>query len=178
MRSASITFPSHTTVQSPGLGVAAVLAVTMTPAGMVTICLADSMNLITGFRRRYRVTIRTLTQANGRCWNVLRSCRRSVDRVVELLSIRYLCISLVEWCGQHHNVSHPVDLNSLTATRLRAEVEFARSEMREADAKLRAAREVAEDGAFRNPDGAFGHRSALQRYIAALKAWADHVLDS
>lgn len=39
-----------------------------------------------------------------------------------------------------------------TTTLLRAAVEAARAEMREADAKQRSAREVAKDGAFRSPD--------------------------
>jgi len=68
---------------------------------------------------------------------------------------------------------------------LRASVEAARAEMSEALDRQRSAREIAEDGAFRNPDGAYAHRVrtgdyslAVQKYVAALKAWVDHVVDS
>ena len=61
----------------------------------------------------------------------------------------------------------------------------AHAEMHEAEAKLRSAREIAMDGAFRNPDGAYGqevatrdYTLAVQKYFAALKAWVDHVVDS
>ena len=71
-----------------------------------------------------------------------------------------------------------MDLSSPKAMELRAKVEGARAEMRETDAKQRSAREIAEDGEFRNPDGAFAHRVgtrdyslAVQKYVAALKAW-------
>jgi hypothetical protein len=52
-----------------------VCVVTMAPEGIVTICFSDSMNPITGCRRRYRVTMLTLRQADGSCSNVLRPHR-------------------------------------------------------------------------------------------------------
>jgi len=104
--------------------------------------------------------------------------------VLELLSIRYLCISLVESYKPDYNVSTPVDLNSPSATQLRTELESARAEMRVAKVKLDSAREINEDGSFQNPDGAYAHRvaahdyrSAMENYRQALTAWVNHLLD-
>jgi len=64
-------------------------------------------------------------------------------------------------------------------------MESAHAEMRAADDKQRAAREIIADTNLSNPDGTVAYQRAsrdygfaLQRYSTALKVWVDYVLDS